>query len=284
MVEDVSVAPDRESIVYSANTGSTPGDDDRRHVFRVDLSSASITPLTGGESSEWQPVALADDAAAFDRATAQQPPLLTMLSSGGAQRVLDAGMLPSDFPSSQLVKPREVSFHAADGWLIHGQLFLPRGGGKHPAVVFVHGGPERQMLLTWHYMDYYSNSYAVNQVLASRGFVVLSVNYRTGIGYGHDFNFPRALGPDRRVGVSRRRRRRALSAAPCRASIARTHRNLGRLVRRLPHGPRASEEFRHLQGGRRFSRRARLVVRYRQSALGLHAAEALSTIQHEERS
>ena len=195
MVEDVAVSPDLRSVVYSANTGSTPGDDDRRHVFRVDLSSASITPLTGGESSEWQPVALADDAAAFDRATAQQPPLLTMLSSGGAQRVLDAGMLPSDFPSSQLVTPREVSFHAADGWLIHGQLFLPRGGGKHPAVVFVHGGPERQMLLTWHYMDYYSNAYAVNQVLASRGFVVLSVNYRTGIGYGHDFNFPARWGP-----------------------------------------------------------------------------------------
>ena len=195
MVEDVAVSPDLQSIVYSANTGSTPGDDDRRHVFRVDLSSESITPLTSGASSEWQPVALADDAAAFDRATAQQPPLLTIFSNGGAQRVLDAGMLPSDFPSPQLVTPREVSFHAADGWLIHGQLFLPRGGGKHAAVVFVHGGPPRQMLLTWHYMDYYSNSYAVNQVLASRGFVVLSVNYRLGIGYGHDFNFPARWGP-----------------------------------------------------------------------------------------
>ncbi|MGC2406205.1 MAG: hypothetical protein WA431_07335, partial [Candidatus Cybelea sp.] len=35
MVEDVSVAPDLRSVVYSANTGSTPGDDDRRHIFRV---------------------------------------------------------------------------------------------------------------------------------------------------------------------------------------------------------------------------------------------------------
>ena len=45
------------------------------------------------------------------------------------------------------------------------------------------------MLLGWHYMDYYANSYAVNQYLASRGFVVLSVNY-LGIGYGHDFQMP----------------------------------------------------------------------------------------------
>jgi dipeptidyl aminopeptidase/acylaminoacyl peptidase len=43
------------------------------------------------------------------------------------------------------------------------------------------------MLLGWHYMNYYSNAYAMNQFLASRGYVVLSVNYRSGIGYGLDF-------------------------------------------------------------------------------------------------
>jgi dipeptidyl aminopeptidase/acylaminoacyl peptidase len=194
MVEDVSIAPDRASIVYSANTGSTPGDDDRRHVFRVDVAGGKATPLTSGASSETGPVALAGAAVAFNHATAQQPPLVT-LDSQGTQRALDAALLRSDFPSSQLVTPKEVSFDAADGWLIHGQLFLPRSEGKHPAVVFVHGGPVRQMLLTWHYMDYYSNAYAVNQYLASRGFVVLSVNYRCGIGYGHDFNFPARWGP-----------------------------------------------------------------------------------------
>jgi dipeptidyl aminopeptidase/acylaminoacyl peptidase len=57
-------------------------------------------------------------------------------------------------------------------------------------VIFVHGGPPRQMLLGWHYSDYYTNAYALNQYLASRGFVVLSVNYRLGIGYGYDFHRP----------------------------------------------------------------------------------------------
>ncbi len=194
MIEDVSVSPDLQSVVYSANMGSTSGDDDRRHVFRVEVQTGRISQLASGASSEWQPVALAGGAAAFDRATAQQPPLVTFQSSG-AQRTLDADLLPADFPSSQLVTPREVSFHAPDGRLIHGQLFLPQGGGKHPGIIFVHGGPPRQMLLTWHYMDYYSNAYAVNQYLANHGFVVLSVNYRLGIGYGHDFNFPPRWGP-----------------------------------------------------------------------------------------
>jgi dipeptidyl aminopeptidase/acylaminoacyl peptidase len=194
MVEDVAVSPDLQSVVYSANTGAARGDDDRRHVFRVGVDDGSITPLTSGESSEWNPVALADRAVAFDRATAQQPPLVTVLV-GGTQRSLDSNLLARDFPASRLVTPKEVSFHAPDGWLIHGQLFVPSGGGKHPGIVFVHGGPPRQMLLTWHYFDYYSNSYAMNQYLASRGFVVLSVNYRLGIGYGHDFNFPVRWGP-----------------------------------------------------------------------------------------
>ena len=50
------------------------------------------------------------------------------------------------------------------------------------------------MLLGWHYMDYYANDYAANQYLASRGFVVLSVNYRLGIGYGHGFHFRTSAG------------------------------------------------------------------------------------------
>jgi dipeptidyl aminopeptidase/acylaminoacyl peptidase len=104
--------------------------------------------------------------------------------------------VPADFPSAIFVLPRTVAFRAPDGTMVHGTLFERPGlSGKHAAVVFVHGGPPRQMLLGWHYMGYYSNAYAVNQYLASRGFVVLSVNYRLGIGYGHDFHHPEHAGP-----------------------------------------------------------------------------------------
>ena len=62
-------------------------------------------------------------------------------------------------------------------------------------MIFVHGGPPRQMLLGWSYMRYYSNAYAVNQYLAAHGFNVLSINYRLGIGYGWDFQHPDKGGP-----------------------------------------------------------------------------------------
>jgi dipeptidyl aminopeptidase/acylaminoacyl peptidase len=62
-----------------------------------------------------------------------------------------------------------------------------REGARYPAVLFFHGGSRRQMLLGFHYSSYYHNAYSLNQYLASRGYVVLSVNYRSGIGYGMEF-------------------------------------------------------------------------------------------------
>jgi dipeptidyl aminopeptidase/acylaminoacyl peptidase len=71
-----------------------------------------------------------------------------------------------------------------------GILLLPKDlkpGEKRPAIVFVHGGPSRQMLPAYHYMQFYHWSYGYNQYLQTQGYIVLSVNYRLGIGYGNSF-------------------------------------------------------------------------------------------------
>jgi dipeptidyl aminopeptidase/acylaminoacyl peptidase len=118
-----------------------------------------------------------------------------MPASGGPSTLIAEEVIPSDYPTTQLVTPKKVVFKASDGIEVHGQLFESAGGEtKKPAIVYVHGGPPRQMLLGWHYSDYYANAYAMNQYLASRGYVVLSVNYRLGIGYGHDFHRPENAG------------------------------------------------------------------------------------------
>jgi dipeptidyl aminopeptidase/acylaminoacyl peptidase len=122
---------------------------------------------------------------------------MVMPFAGGRIPAITVGAdrIPANFPSAQLVTPQKITFKAPDGVTVHGQLFDRRGGSaKKPAIVYVHGGPPRQMLVGWHYSDYYSNAYAVNQYLASRGFVVLAVNYRLGIGYGYEFHNPPAAG------------------------------------------------------------------------------------------
>ena len=198
MVEHVSLTPDGRFLVYSANTGRDPHDIDRRHLFKVPVDgSAPPAPLTSGTGLEWSPVVTGDgQTVAFLGSTAQQSPLPSVMPlAGGQPRMIAARQVPPGFPSSQLITPEPVTFRSSDGLEIHGQLFkTPGGDARRPALVYVHGGPTRQMLLGWHYMDYYANDYAANQYLASRGFIVLAVNYRLGIGYGHAFQFPVGAG------------------------------------------------------------------------------------------
>jgi dipeptidyl aminopeptidase/acylaminoacyl peptidase len=198
MVEDVAMTPDRRSLVYSANTGSEPGDNDRRHLYRVAVAGGRPIPITHGDHSAWTPVLTGKgDTVAFIDAGPRRPPEVTWGSlTGGSWHGAGGDALPADFPTDDLVVPKPVEFRAADGTAVQGQLFAAPGGtARKPGIIFVHGGPPRQMLLTWHYMDYYSNSYAVNQYLARHGFIVLSVNYRLGVGYGHDFHYPEHWGP-----------------------------------------------------------------------------------------
>jgi dipeptidyl aminopeptidase/acylaminoacyl peptidase len=196
MVEHVAESRDHRFMIYDANTGTTKGDDDRRHVFRVPVDHASAVALSSGESLEWMPVAAAADRVAFIGGSAQQPPTVAIANLDGSHRIALVAATNAEFPMAKLITPKPVTFTAADGTLVHGQLFdtNAENGERKPGVIFVHGGPPRQMLLGWHYMDYYSNGYAINQYLATHGFVVLSVNYRLGIGYGLAFHHPEHAG------------------------------------------------------------------------------------------
>jgi dipeptidyl aminopeptidase/acylaminoacyl peptidase len=197
MVEHVAESRDRRFMIYDANTGTTAGDDDRRHLFRVAVDRPGSVALTSGETMEWTPVTAAADRVAFIAAGAQQPPTVGIIDLGGAHRAALVAATNPDFPSAKLVVPKPVTFKAEDGTLVHGQLFdngAAKTGSRKAGVIFLHGGPPRQMLLGWNYMDYYSNGYAVNQYLAAHGFVVLSVNYRLGIGYGRKFHHPEHAG------------------------------------------------------------------------------------------
>jgi dipeptidyl aminopeptidase/acylaminoacyl peptidase len=197
MAEYVTLSPDGRYILFAGNTGTTPDDLDRRHLVKVSVDRADASVLTPGTGLEWAPVVTGDGhSIAFLGGTALRPPLpMVMSASGGSPRLLAEDRIPADFPTAHLVTPRSISFQAPDGMTVYGQVFeRPGGPSQKPAVIFAHGGPPRQMLVGWHYSDYYSNCYAVNQYLASQGFVVLALNYRLGIGYGYDFHRPANAG------------------------------------------------------------------------------------------
>lgn len=193
MVEEIRLDRQGERLLFSANTGKDPEDRDRRHIARVSTHRADMELLTQGQGVESSPVFL-EKGVAFLSSTHSRPALPAVLE-GGKIVPLALDRLPADLPQHQMVRPRQVIFKAPDGTRVHGQWFEKGGGkGKKPALVFVHGGPQRQMLLAWDHRGYYAQTYALNQYLAHLGYVVLSVNYRLGIGYGHEFHKPEGYG------------------------------------------------------------------------------------------
>ena len=189
-VEHIAMTPDRREIIFSSNRANI----DRRTLWRGTGNAAlAITPV---EKIAWSPVVTGDGKyIVYFSSDERQPAMPYVMArpeklTEGSSRPIATESLPKDFPASKLVAPQSAIFKSADGVEVHGQLFLPPNatpGTRLPAVVFMHGGPVRQMLLGWHYLYYYHNSYAFNQYLASRGYAVLSVNYRSGIGYGRAF-------------------------------------------------------------------------------------------------
>ena len=186
-VEDITVSADRHSLIYTSNQD----DIDRRHVWRVGLDGTKPQALTKGETIEWSPVETGQGNAVLCLGSSATTPAMPYLVAPQSRQMIAAAALPGDFPSRQLVVPKQVEFKSDDGFEIHGQLFAPQGRSTSgPALIFMHGGPSRQMMLGFHYMYYYHNAYAMNQYLANLGYVVLSVNYRLGIMYGRAFREP----------------------------------------------------------------------------------------------
>jgi dipeptidyl aminopeptidase/acylaminoacyl peptidase len=195
LIEDqtsVAISPDGKTLFYCTNAG----DIERRHIWAVPVAGGTPRQLTSGEGIETHPAPLASGKTLATLSADWKMPQsvgIWPLSRAGGSAEAQKVVFPisyRNFPLDAHVKPELVITRAPDGLEIRNQLFLPknlRPGERRPAIVFVHGGPARQMLLGYHYMQFYHWAYGINQWLADQGYVVLSVNYRSGIGYGRSF-------------------------------------------------------------------------------------------------
>ena len=189
LIEDatsVAFARDGRTMYYTTNAG----DIERRHIWAVPVAGGEPRQLSAGSDVETHPQPLASGSSiAVLHFGARTPASVAILpADGGAARRVYPDL--SDFPVAAHVTPEIVWLEAPDGVRFSNQVFLPKDvgpGERRPAIVFVHGGPRRQMMPAYHYMQFYHWSYAINQWLADQGYVVLSVNYRRGVGYGRSF-------------------------------------------------------------------------------------------------
>ncbi len=215
-VEDVTQGPDGTLLWASNQQVCKPADPtagvtkcdaldvDRRHLWRS--TPTGPVALTTGEGIETKPQIAPDGTLAALVSNTHIPMHPVLVAANGTTTELRPNAIPEAFPTAALdpLGPHQILFpadptpagaarsKAAPSDIratLHGQVFLPAysQAAVHPALIFLHGGPRRQMLLGYPAMEYYSNAFAMNQFLASRGFLVLSVNYRCGIGYGLEF-------------------------------------------------------------------------------------------------
>lgn len=187
-VEHLGLSSDGKNLYFSSNLADIHG----RHIWEVPTAGGRAVQLTKGATIGTYPAPLSSgDKVAFFQATATHPTSIALVSSdGGKTEIVAPRERPAEFPIQDLVVPELVIVKAEDGLDIPCQLFLPKGakpGDSRPGVVYTHGGPIRQMLLGWHYMEFYSEAYGINQYFANKGYVVISINYRSGIGYGRSF-------------------------------------------------------------------------------------------------
>jgi dipeptidyl aminopeptidase/acylaminoacyl peptidase len=185
-VEHVAFSSDGRYLYYASNVD----DIDYRDLWRVPVSGGDAERLTEGHGIETYPAVLSSgDQVAVLYADYRQPLSVALVEADGGDAEIVTSV-PAAYPLQAHVEPQNVVIAAADSLEFHNQLFLPpdlEPGERRPALVFIHGGSRRQMLLGYHYMHFYHMAYAMNQYWAHRGYVVLSVNYRSGIGYGANF-------------------------------------------------------------------------------------------------
>jgi dipeptidyl-peptidase 4 len=204
----IAFSGDEKTFYYCTNAK----DIERRHIWAVPVTGGTPVQITTGEGVETSPTPLASGKYLATLSADWNMPqsvgiwnlganlgtnlgtdLGTDLGTGEAkQRIVFPTSMPG-FPKEAHVKPEIIITKADDGVEVHNQLFLPKGlkpGERRPAIVFVHGGPPRQMMPAYHYMQFYHWAYGINQWLADQGYIVMSVNYRLGIGYGRSFRQP----------------------------------------------------------------------------------------------
>jgi len=195
LIEDQTssiISADGKTFYYSTNAK----DIERRHIWAVPTAGGDPVQVTLGKGIETFPAPLASGKAIATMSASWNMPMSVGIwptasprSAAGEQKIVFPVSRPG-FAVAAHVEPQLVMTKAADGLDIHNQLFMPKGakaGDKRPAIIFVHGGPVRQMLLGYHYRYVYHQFYGINEWLPAHGYVVLSVNYRSGIGYGRSF-------------------------------------------------------------------------------------------------
>jgi len=173
---------------YITTSEVHPGE---RHVYALPIDGGTRTRLTTMSGSNAATVSPDGATVALVHSYSNKPPELYLMSNRAGAAATQVTTTPTaEWRAHDWIDPKVITFKARDGVDVHARLFTPemigaRRDSLRPAVVFVHGAGYLQN--AHRYWSTYFREYMFHNLLASRGYVVLDVDYRASAGYGRDW-------------------------------------------------------------------------------------------------
>ncbi len=173
---------------YITSTEQHPGE---RQVYSMPVDGGArtrLTPMTGSNEAEVSPD---DSMLGLVYSYSTKPPEVYLAPNTPGAAAKQITTTPTEeWRSFNWIDPKVITFKARDGVEVYARLFTPemigaRRDPSHPGVVFVHGAGYAQN--AHKYWSSYYREYMFHNLLASRGYVVLDVDYRASSGYGRDW-------------------------------------------------------------------------------------------------
>ena len=186
-VTAADLSPDRKQF-YITSTEQHPGE---RHLYSVPLEGGArtkITSMTGANETEVSPD---QSTIGVIHSYSNRPPEVYLMANQPGAAAKQITTTPAEaWRSFAWIDPKVITFKARDGVDVYARLFTPemigaRRDPARPGVVFVHGAGYAQN--AHKYWASYYREYMFHNLLASRGYVVLDVDYRASSGYGRDW-------------------------------------------------------------------------------------------------
>jgi dipeptidyl aminopeptidase/acylaminoacyl peptidase len=186
-IDEVRVSADGGTF-YITSTEHHPGE---RHLYSVPADGGPrtrITSMTGSNEAEVSPDG-STLGVVYSYAT-KPPEVLVMPNRPGAEARQVTTSPTAEWRGFKWIDPQLITFKARDGAQVYARLYRPEAIGARPdparpGVVFVHGAGYLQN--AHKYWSSYYREYMFHNLLASRGYVVLDVDYRASAAYGRDW-------------------------------------------------------------------------------------------------
>lgn len=187
-VTDASLSADRRTIYLTTNEVH-PGE---RHFYTMSVDGGPRTRFTTMTGSNEATVSPDGKSIALVYSYSTKPPelyVMPFMAGATATRVTTS---PTEaFLSFKWIDPKIITYKARDGSEVYARLMTPEMIGAkrdphHPGVIFIHGAGYLQEAHKYWSSSYYREN-MFNNLLASRGYVVLDPDYRASAGYGRDW-------------------------------------------------------------------------------------------------